>query len=299
MTGMIFDLRRYAVHDGPGIRTTVFLKGCPLSCAWCHNPESQSFKPELMLQESLCISCNLCLAACLFLSNGAGVLQQRPFENDCQHCASCATICPTQARLGLGQEVTATHILPILLRDKPFYDQSDGGVTLSGGEPLAQPDFIEELLTKLKKEEVHTCLDTSGYADPNVIKQVAPLTDLFLFDFKHSDPMIHQEYCGLTNELILSNLVLLAELKAEVIIRMPLIPGINNNEENLKATGLILRQINSSWPVQLLPYHQLPESKYLALDRHYALQGLHEPSPKQMEEAISILRKYLPTVSHS
>ena len=299
MAGMIFDLRRYAVHDGPGIRTTVFLKGCPLSCAWCHNPESQRFEPELMLQESLCISCSLCLASCPYASNGVGSLQQRPAENDCQHCASCAAICPTQARLSLGQEVTSKHILSIVLRDKPFYDQSGGGVTLSGGEPLAQPDFVEELLTKLKKEEVHTCLDTSGYADPKVIKQITPLTDLFLFDFKHSDPIIHQKYCGLTNELILSNLMLLAELKANVIIRIPLIPDINNDEDNLRAMGLILKQINSSWPVQLLPYHRLPESKYFALDRNYALQGLTEPSVEQMEDALSVLREYLPTVNHS
>ena len=279
--GYIFDLRRYAVQDGPGIRTTLFLKGCPLACLWCHNPESQGFAPEVMPQERLCIGCGLCFQACP--QHFSAPLPPLGEERECLHCGRCAEVCPTGARLLVGRQVTAAEILPQLLRDRPFYDQSGGGVTLSGGEPLAQPEFTLELLQMLGREEIHRSLDTSGYAPAELVRTLAPYCDLWLYDIKLMDPELHRRYTGVDNALIFSNLRLLAELGAEVIIRVPLIPGVNDTAAEGEALKAMALSLSRRYPIQYLPYHALPEGKYAALGRTYPLAGLQPPSEAELQ----------------
>lgn len=290
--GIIFDLRRYAVHDGPGIRTTVFLKGCPLRCQWCHNPESQGFGMELMLQPKLCINCGLCERGCPHqVASSGSILVEDPFQ-DCLHCGLCAAYCPTGARLRCGQVVSAAEVMKTILRDRPFYDQSGGGVSFSGGEPLAQPQFLLELLQRCGKEEIHRVVDTSGYADSQLMREVAKHCDLFLYDLKLMDAAQHRRFVGADNEVILAHLQLLAELGSALIVRVPVIPGINDDAGNMEAMGRFLRETQPAWTVHLLPYHSLPEGKYAALGREYALEGLAPPSAESMAEIAALLRSY-------
>ena len=290
--GVVFDVRRYAVHDGPGIRTTVFLKGCPLSCWWCHNPESQGLYPELMLQPKLCIQCGLCHAlraehACVVSAPVAAEEHQR-----CAFGVACATLCPTGARMRSGKEVTVTEIMRTVLRDRPFYDQSGGGVTFSGGEPFAQPHFLMELLRQCEKEEISTAVDTSGYTEASWIRLAAQYKALFLYDVKLIDNQKHVHYTGVSNAPILANAQLLSELGANVIVRVPIIPGINDGSQDIDALGQWLSGFAMRWPIELLPYHNLPEGKYVALSRSYCLQGLEAPTAEHMQSIEAQLLRY-------
>lgn len=277
MEGIVFNIRRYSVQDGPGIRTTVFLKGCPLQCLWCHNPESQSFQPEIYVQPELCIHCGRCIEACP---------HDLAAPEACSHCGACIETCPTQAREWVGTKKSTTEIMEVVLKDVLFYDESQGGVTFSGGEPLSQPEFLYELLQACGRENIHRAVDTSGHAPWSVLQHISGETDLFLFDLKVMDPQEHQKYTGVRNELILQNLRKLMDSGRQGVIRLPLIPGINNSVENLTDMADFLLQTSNPWLIQILPYHHMQIGKYQKLGRPYLLPELSPPTGEQVQEVL-------------
>ena len=261
-TGEIFDIKKYAIHDGPGIRTTVFFKGGPLSCWWCHNPESLSAAPQRIYRRERCIGCQECLAAC---SNGAirayeGQLQWT--ADDCKYCRNCAEACPAESVAFIGQTMTVGEVVAEITKDTLFYDQSNGGVTVSGGEPLMQPSFLMALLDACGEKGIHRTVDTSGYADTQTLLETASRTDLFLFDLKHMDPEKHLKYTGVSNDAILNNLKQLSHRGARIIIRLPVVPGINADEENIDRTGALAASLPGVIGINILPYHCAADAKY-------------------------------------
>ncbi len=270
-TGLVFDIRRYAVHDGPGIRTTVFLKGCPLNCWWCHNPESQSPDPEIMYREARCAHCGQCLSACP--QNAIAWQHDAPITNParCTRCGACAQLCPTQARELTGECMSVEHVMRLVRRDIQFYDESGGGVTLSGGEPLYQSEFTAALLRACKKEEIHTALDTSGFAAWQILDDIRSDVDCFLYDIKLLDDARHIQYTGVSNQIILENLHRLAQRGHAIILRLPLIPGITDGEENIQAVAQLARSLPTVLRVDLLPYHDAARLKYQRLGIAYPL----------------------------
>ncbi|MFH2110750.1 MAG: glycyl-radical enzyme activating protein [Candidatus Bathyarchaeota archaeon] len=272
--GIVFDVKHFAVHDGPGIRTTVFLKGCPLRCLWCHSPESQSLAPEIMIHPERCIGCKACVKAC---PQGALKHPGDPEPAGCTHCGACAQACYSGARVLLGASLTVEEVMISVRKDKRLHEASGGGVTISGGEPTHQPGFTYTLLQALKEEGYHTALDTCGCTTWETLKRMLPLTDLFLYDLKHLDPDTHRRLTGRDNDLILSNLRRLSEMDARVVVRVPLIPGLNDSEEHLKSVEGLLRGLNVE-AVEILPYHRLGVPKYESLGRRYTLADLEPHS---------------------
>ena len=271
--GFIFDIRRFSIHDGPGIRTTVFFKGCPLSCRWCHNPESQGEGRAVMFRETRCMGCGECLAAC---PEGAILwLEDMPATDllRCEVCGGCVEICPTGARELVGRNWDVAEVMAALRRDTPFYDESGGGVTLSGGEPLHQPGFTKVLLQACKGEDIHTALDTCGYASWETLDEIRPYVDLFLYDIKIMDERLHTQYTGISNRLILENLIRLARLGHKIILRVPLIHGITDGEENITAIAELARSLPGIQRIDLLPYHDAARLKYHRLGREYEILG--------------------------
>ena len=281
--GLVFDIRRYSVHDGPGIRTTVFFKGCPLSCWWCHNPEGRSPEPNLVLFKDLCLSCGDCLAAC---PNGAIVRDDgaiRTLPSVCRACGTCVETCPSDARQLAGRWMTVSAVVRKIEKDVVFYDESGGGVTFSGGEPLAQPRFVDALLEACVTRHIHTVVDTCGLADRDLMLHLSEKVDLFLYDFKLFDPIKHRKYVGVSNESILGNLEALAQRKKPVVVRFPIIPGINDEAEDIRQmasflTGLGLLRID------LLPYHRIGVEKYRRAGMQYRLEELEPPSTDHVRE---------------
>jgi pyruvate formate lyase activating enzyme len=269
-TGEIFDIKKYAIHDGPGIRTTVFFKGCPLSCWWCHNPESLSSAPHRLHRSERCIGCRQCLSAC-----GSGAIQV--FEgrlqwsaDDCRYCRDCALACPAEAVEFIGRTMTVDQVVDEITSDTLFYDQSAGGVTISGGEPLMQPRFLIQLLDACGEMGLHRTVDTSGHADTQILLEAASRTDLFLYDLKHMDPEKHYRYTGVSNDKILSNLTQLSQQGARIIIRLPVIPGINADDDNIDRTGALAASLDGVTGINILPYHCAADAKYkkLGLENH-------------------------------
>ena len=281
ITGTIFDLKRYAINDGPGIRTAVFLKGCPLDCWWCHNPEGRSPNPQLMVRLNRCQGYGECVQAC---PQGAIHLEETPVTDLalCQDCGMCAQTCLPGARELVGRVASVPELLKEIERDVIFYDQSGGGVTLTGGEPLMQPRFSIELLRACQEHGIHTVLDTSGYAAWTVVEQAACHTNLFLYDLKLMDDARHRQFTGVSNRLILSNLQRLSTGGAHVIVRLPLIPGVNDNEHNLHLTRQFLAGLPHLVGVEVLPYHDIAAAKYSALDLAYRLPDLPSPSAERV-----------------
>jgi pyruvate formate lyase activating enzyme len=278
-SGMVFDIRKYSVHDGPGIRTTVFLKGCPLHCWWCHNPESQSPRPEPFLHLNRCIHCGICVETC---PQGA-ISQPDGFQvvtdlTRCTVCGECIDACVAGAREIAGRSMTAGEVLAEVESDIPFFDESGGGVTFSGGEPMMQPDFLLELLQGCKQRELRTALDTSGFTPWEKLQAVAPFVDLFLYDIKLIDAEKHRRYMGVSNQIILENLHRLAALGKTIFIRVPLIPGINDDAENLEQLAQLAVSLPAVKRVDLLPYHHAAMGKYDTLEKNYALRDL-QPHP--------------------
>ncbi len=289
--GRIFDIKRFAIHDGPGIRTTVFLKGCSLSCAWCHNPESHSPAPEVLYWEDRCTGCGTCVAAC-----PQGVIRLvggRPLTDraGCTGCGTCVAACPWGARQLVGEMMTVEEVMQRLEKDRLFYDESGGGITLSGGEPLDQPAFCRALLSRCREVEIHTALDTCGQASEETLLSVAALADLILYDLKLMDPERHRSYTGASNERILSNLRRLDRLNKRVWLRIPLIPGINDDAKTLREMAGFVAELRSVERVQVLPYHRAGLKKYERLERPAPTARLAPPSPQAVEQAVARLRR--------
>lgn len=288
--GLVFNLMRFSLHDGPGIRTTVFLKGCPLRCRWCHNPESQSSEPEIICFEERCIHCGDCVAAC---PHGAlhsdGQLIHVP-EQLCQRCGECADACPSGARQLAGRWMTVPEVLAEVVKDQVFFDESGGGITLSGGEPLLQADFAEALLAACSARRIRTVLDTCGFADTGVMRRVSEHVGLFLYDLKLMNSERHERFTGVKNELILRNLKMLAERGSSIIVRVPVIPGVNNDNDNFDALSEYLSSLKLR-DIDLLPYHRLGGDKYLRLHLLPGMEGVDPPTKEEMETIASRLRR--------
>jgi pyruvate formate lyase activating enzyme len=283
LTGRVFNVQRYSLHDGPGIRTTVFLKGCPARCLWCHNPESQSFAPEVLVVETRCVSCGICATVC---ARGA----PPPGSPLCTVCGDCVEACPAGARQLAGRDTTVEAVLEEVLRDRVFYEESGGGVTFSGGEPLAQPAFLEALLQACRAAGLHTAVDTCGFASRERLLGLAPLVDLFLFDVKLLDDARHLSLTGLPAAPILENLRALAAVHTHVWIRVPIVPGHTDGEADLAAMAALVSGLPGVRRVSLLPYHRTGAPKARRLGREYPLDSLAPPLPARLETLAALFR---------
>jgi pyruvate formate lyase activating enzyme len=290
--GVVFDVQRYSLHDGPGLRTSIFLKGCPLRCSWCSNPESQQFGPELLMFSTNCLVCGACVDEC---APGARSVADGRLLWDrtlCTSCGACVSVCPVQAITQSGQWWKASDVIEEVLRDVAFYEDG-GGLTLTGGEPAAQPAFAEALLRLAKAECLNTAMETTGNAPWEVLEALLPYVDLWLYDLKHMDSKSHRDYTGLGNELILSNLRRLAGLGAPVALRLPLIPGFNMAEQNMHKTAAFAVDLGPAVrSIDLLPYHALARAKYAALGRNYPWRDKDPPADDEVEAVAEILRSY-------
>lgn len=288
--GLVFNIQRYSLHDGPGIRTTVFLKGCPLCCAWCHNPEGRSCHRELLVVESRCMVCGECRRTCPFGQSlaGEGVWPTR--HDQCTHCGACVEACPTGARQMVGREMTVAEVMAEILKDRIFYEDSAGGATFSGGEPLTQPTFLRELLEACRARGIHTAVDTCGFGCTDHLLAAAQWADLVLYDLKLMDDARHRQHTGVSNQPILENLRALDHIHQNIWLRVPVIPGVNDDLENLEAIARFAAGLHGVRQVTLLPYHQTGVQKYRRLGSGYALDGVQPPSAGQMSRAADAFR---------
>jgi pyruvate formate lyase activating enzyme len=284
--GFIFNIERYTLHDGAGIRTTVFLKGCPLQCAWCSNPESQSLHPQLAYFQEKCNFCSKCLSLCpqhaLSPDNA-----DKPIRVDfarCDGCGKCVPACIPQALAMMGWEETASRVADEVVRDKPFYTRSGGGITLSGGEPLAQASFSAEILRLCQMEGIHTAIQTCGYGPRADLEQMLPFIDLVIFDLKLVNSAQHEKWTGKSNQLLLENLAYLNACKKEIVLQIPLVPGVNDSPENLAASFELAKSLPSVSGVSLLAYHALGAIKYARMGRKYALANLPQPDGNYLSD---------------
>jgi len=290
--GMIFDTKKYSLHDGPGIRTTVFFKGCRLHCPWCHNPESQSPQPQLAFHARRCIGCGLCSEVCpvgsgFSIENGVRLDRQ-----GCLVCGKCVEVCYAGARQLIGEEITAAETFRLIERDRPFYEESGGGVTISGGEPLDQPEFLAEVLTLCKQHGIHTALDTTGYGAWSVLEKIYPLVDLFLYDLKFLEDPLHIRWTGVSNHLILDNLIRLISKRARLIIRRPVLPGINDSSLQIRELGRYLQALGGVERVDLLGYHNLSTEKTFWITGKRPSRIFRQPEQKALHEISRILREF-------
>jgi pyruvate formate lyase activating enzyme len=299
-SGLVLNIQRYSIHDGPGIRTTVFLKGCPLVCWWCHNPESQCAGPEVIVVETRCIRCGLCRKVCPAEQLPAIADAESPQAGDgvraapvaCTLCGACVEACPAGAIQMAGRKMTVAEVLSEVRRDRIFYDDSGGGLTISGGEPLMQPGFVTALLRACRDDGISTAVDTSGCGSREHLLEMAALTDLFLYDLKLADPARHAVYMGVSNDGILGNLRALGEVHGNIWVRIPLVPGINDSAEDLDAAGEIIRQIKGVQQVNLLAYHETAVHKFQRLGRPYRAGRISAPTTRQMDIAAERIRKF-------
>ncbi|MDO4581620.1 MAG: glycyl-radical enzyme activating protein [Bacillota bacterium] len=288
ITALISNIQKYSIHDGPGIRTTVFFKGCPLLCAWCHNPETQVFNAEIKWQGDKCIGCLSCVAACPKQAISAAADGVAIDPELCGVCGACANICPSLAMELLGKSYTPKQLYAEIIKDALFYQQSGGGVTLSGGEPLSHDAFALALLQRLKADGIHTAVDTAGFVPWRVFEQLDPYIDLYLYDIKHLDSDIHEQYTRVPNQPILDNLQKLSQLAREIWLRIPLIPGVNDDPGHIRRIGELARRLGLR-EIYLLPYHRMAAAKYARLQLPYTLGALEEPQQQQLEELADIL----------
>jgi pyruvate formate lyase activating enzyme len=273
-SAVITNIQGFSIHDGPGIRTVVFFKGCPLSCRWCANPECLSGEPQIGFIRALCAGCGTCFDICTreAVRDGDGV--HRIDYARCDSCGECVAQCFYGALVRYGESKTVADVWDAVRRDKIFYDSSGGGVTASGGEPLLQAGFVRELFELCRGESIDTCIETCGFAPPEALEEVIPVTDHFLFDLKHMDPEIHSRLTGRSNARILENARLLLKRGADIVFRQPLIPGINDSVENIEATAAFLSGLGKNdLRLELMPYHRMGRGKYTALAMQYPMEG--------------------------
>jgi pyruvate formate lyase activating enzyme len=295
-SGMIFDIKRYAIHDGPGIRTAIFFKGCPLDCWWCHNPEGKTRQPQLMFRENRCKADKACLEVCPL---GAITWDDGSITDwaNCDACGKCAEVCYSGARELVGKQMSVSQLMAEVERDLPFYEQSGGGVTFTGGEPLFQATFLVRALIACKQKQLHTAVDTSGYASWATFSKLVPLVDLFLYDLKLMNEVMHVKFTSVSNKLIQANLLKLSAAGANIIVRIPLIPHINADEENLSQCADYLAQLPHLGGVALMPYHDIGMAKYQAMGLEYRLPDTKPPTNEQIAEAEDVLYRYhLPVI---
>lgn len=289
-TGTIINIQKYCVHDGPGIRTTVFFKGCPLRCWWCHNPESHNPKHEIMFFQERCSSCGVCVKRCP--ENAIEIKDSAPVwdEKKCRLCGKCTDFCPNNAREYVGQDITPEELMKEIVKDMVFYEESGGGVTFSGGEPLLHADFLSVVLKSCKEKGINTAIETSGYAPWESFEKILDKVDLFLYDLKLMDNEKHKKYMGVGNEVILSNLKKLSSRGANIFARMPIIAGVNDDEEYINEAIKFLSDIKPL-QVNLLPYHKMGMDKYRRLNKDYKLSGMEKPSDERLAEIVDKFNK--------
>ncbi|MBP7936556.1 MAG: glycyl-radical enzyme activating protein [Phycisphaerae bacterium] len=278
-SGVVLNIQRYSLQDGPGIRTTVFLKGCPLDCWWCHNPESRSHEQEIIVVENRCMRCGHCREAC-----------PTDLAGPCTRCGACVEACPTDARQMAGRTMTTRQVLTEIRKDLVFYEESGGGVSLSGGEPAMQHDFARSVLRACRDEGIHTAIDTSGYAPQEPLLAVAELADLVLYDLKLMDDARHVRYTGVSNATILENLLVLSRRHRTIWIRVPLIPGVNDDATELASIARFAAGVPGVRRLCLLPYHELGMHKSRRLGRPYRMNGTRAPDPEQLDRAARVFQ---------
>jgi len=288
--GIIFDVKRYAIHDGPGIRTTVFLKGCPLRCQWCQNPEGIDLEPEVFWRENRCAEdCSACVTACpsrAVSKDGTRIVVDR---EKCDFCRNCEEACVYDALEIVGREVSVGEIMEEIEKDRVFFDESGGGVTFSGGEPLLQVDFLESLLQEVKKSNIHVALDTSGYVPFQDLDRVSDQVDLFLYDLKIMDDEKHKKFTGVSNKIILENLRKLSGKEKAIIVRIPLVSGVNDDNQSIRMFTEHLRTLKNVKNISLLAYHRGGCEKFRRLLKEEKLETFNPPSKERIEEAKNIL----------
>lgn len=295
---LVFDIKRYSINDGPGIRVTIFFKGCPLNCLWCHNPESISPKVQKLFTASKCIGCGECCRVCPVQActlTAQGIVTDASL---CTLCGLCAEVCPTRATEMSGRYRPIEELLGIIEKERPFFDQSGGGVTISGGEPLLYPDFLVELLDACGARNIHRAIDTSGYVKTATLLRVAEHTDLFLYDLKAIDADTHKRYTGVDNRLILANLRALAATDVAIQVRIPLIGGVNDDAASLEAFAAFIASLpGPRRDVNLLPFHDVARGKDTKLGRERDLSALREPAPEGVAQAIELFAAHGLTAS--
>lgn len=282
LEALVFDIQKFSMHDGPGIRTLVFFKGCPLRCVWCSNPEGQSELPELVLNPARCRRLMRCVPACprdaLSLVDDSLCIDRAK----CDLCGDCVNACYAGAWRIVGERLNTEHLLREIIKDQPFYRQSSGGVTLGGGEPLLRPEVVAELAAKCHRCGIHVAVETCGHVPWESVETARTGTDLFLYDLKHMNPAVHRGVCGVDNELLLGNLKRLLQGGADVVVRVPVIPGVNDSEENLLATARFVA-VHGGERIALLPYHDYGSAKFARLGRSYELKDVTPPSHEALE----------------
>jgi pyruvate formate lyase activating enzyme len=290
--GMVFDIQRYSLHDGPGLRVLVFFKGCPLTCVWCSNPESQSFDMEIMYDFQLCRKdCAKCAEVCATKAIKINAFGKVTLENStCNLCGTCIDVCPAHALKFVGRKIDAADILFEIERDLPFLRRSGGGVTLGGGEPTSQPAFAYRILKACHDSGIHTAIETCGYASWDILRMLSDVTDLFLYDIKQIDRDKHTRLTGKDNRLILDNLCRLSEIHSNVIVRYPLIPGHNDNEGEILSLVHFVKKLKNINRIELSPYHCLGQTKYEMLFRKYPLKDLKTSDPNNIDSVLKIIK---------
>ncbi|MBI2859786.1 MAG: glycyl-radical enzyme activating protein [Chloroflexi bacterium] len=288
--GIVFNIQDYCIHDGPGVRTTVFLKGCPLRCQWCSNPESIGAGRELGFVEDRCTKCGKCIPVCPegVISAGDGGLVQVD-RTKCTGCGKCVEVCPADALTVYGREMTSEELFEEVRKDEIFYRGSGGGVTVSGGEPLQQPELVLRLFQLCREAGIHTAIETTGHTSPATLNKVLGLTDYVLYDLKHLDSGVHQQKTGQPNKLILENARIVASSGKPFLFRMPLVPGVNDSAENIRATAEFIKGLRAGEArIELLPYHRLGSVKYKGLGSRYSLEGVPPPDARHVEEVVKL-----------
>jgi pyruvate formate lyase activating enzyme len=300
ISGQIFNIQRFSIHDGPGVRTTVFLKGCPLRCIWCHNPESKEEKPEISFYDEKCLLCGACAAVCpegrhvIGRKNGDenGAVQHRYNREGCLRCGRCGEVCPPGALSVIGRTAGVEDVIAEVKRDEPFYKNSGGGMTLSGGEPFFQAEFTLALLALARKEKIHTCVETSGAAPEDVLLKATENTGLFLYDIKETDPERHKTFTGGELDPIIRNLKSLDAAGAAIILRCPVIPGCNDREDHFRGIGALADKLKNVDHIDVEPYHPLGLSKAAGIGKQAGFQETVIPSREQAEAWVETLQKW-------